>query len=516
MTEIELKFVLDEDGTRRLKSRLKALDLEESTARGRNLRSLYYDTEAHSLRKAGIALRLRKDGRRWLQTVKAGATINGGLLRSREVETAAPGGRLDLALIPELDLRAELEEVIAGAELQVVCETQMKRATSVVTLDSGAKVELAIDAGEIIAGEVKEPFREAELELLEGDVDSLYDLTQVLFPEGGLHLSTMSKSARGYMLAETGKVQSDPLPRNAKAVPLSADMTSEIAARDVLRECFEQISANIDVVLFTDAPEGPHQLRIGLRRLRAAFGMFRPVIGHPEMVRLGAAAKAIGARVGALRDLDVVITDIIDPEQEEHPQEQGFSALRAAIETRRGVVRKELRDYLRSAEAQSFQIDLARFIETRRWLAPEDFEQTARLAQPIRELSGKALGKRWKSCVKHARGIDHLTIDERHELRKELKKLRYTIEFLGPLYPEKKVAIFVKKMKKMQNIFGDLNDLAMAEELLCKSDSPGARNANAQRAVGRVLGARSASAEAAWSRAKGLWHGVAETGPFWK
>ncbi|NDR56554.1 CYTH and CHAD domain-containing protein [Aliiruegeria sabulilitoris] len=516
MTEIELKFVLNEDSIRRLKNRLKGLELNESAARTRTLRSVYYDTPEHSLRKAGTALRMRRDGRRWIQTVKARASINGGLLRAQEVENPAPGGRLDLTKIPVLAVRAEVEEAIAGAELAPVCETQMKRVTSVLMLENGARIELAIDSGEIIAGELREPFHEAELELLEGDVDSLYDLTQTLFPDGGLHLSTMSKSERGYMLAATGRAQTEPLPRNACTVPLGAEMTSEIAARDVLRECFEQISANIEVVLFTDAPEGPHQLRIGLRRLRAAFGMFKPVIGHPELMRLNEEAKLVGAQVGALRDLDVVITDIIDPEHEAHPHEQGFNALRSAIEARREAVREELREYLRSERAQSFQIDLARFIETRRWLTPEDFEQTARLAQPIRALSCKALGKRWKSCVKHARGIDHLTIDERHELRKELKKLRYTIEFLGPLYSAKKVARFVKTMKKMQNIFGDLNDLAMAEELLCQNDSPGARNANAQRAVGWVLGARSVKAEAAWAHARGLWRDVTVTGPFWR
>ncbi|RYH07689.1 CYTH and CHAD domain-containing protein [Tropicimonas sp. IMCC6043] len=515
MTEIELKFVLDEDGVRRLKGRMKALGLNRHAPRTRSLHSIYYDTADHALRRAGIALRLRKDGRRWVQTVKAGATINGGLLRAREVETPAAGGRLDLMNIPVQAVRAEVEEAIGGAELSPVCETRMKRAASLLELDGGARVELSIDTGEIVAGGLSEPFSEAELELFEGDLDALYDLTQTLFPEGGLHLSTIAKSTRGYMLAETGRIETDPQPRTAREVPLDDEMTSEIAARDVLRECFEQIAANVDVVLSTDAPEGPHQLRIGLRRLRAAFGIFRPVIGHPEMARLNTAAREVGARVGALRDLDVVIADIIAPEFEAHPHEQGFAALRAAIEARRETVRATLRDYLRSAEVQSFQIDLARFIETRRWLTPEDFEQTARLARPIRSHADNALAKRWKSCVKHARGIDHLTVGERHELRKELKKLRYSIEFLGPLYSPKKVARFVKRLKKLQTIFGDLNDLAMAEHLLCQADSPGAQDADAQRAVGRLLGARSATAESAWSHAKALWHGVVETGPFW-
>ena len=289
---------------KRLRSSLKQLQLAESGVHSRNLRSVYYDTEDHRLHEAGIALRMRRDGRLWIQTVKSDVTLNGGLMRTREVEQHAPGGRLDLSLIPDLALRLQIEETVGDGELAPVCETQMKRSASTLTMENGSKVELAIDTGEIVAGEVSAPFREAELELKEGDVDSLYDLTSRLFPEGGLHLSTLPKSARGYILAETGTIETEVAPRNAYGVPLTSEMTSEIAARDVLRECFEQISANVDVVLDTTVPEGPHQLRIGLRRLRSAFGIFRPIIGHPELQRLNEEAKFIGSEVGALRDLD--------------------------------------------------------------------------------------------------------------------------------------------------------------------------------------------------------------------
>ncbi|WP_116133859.1 CYTH and CHAD domain-containing protein [Tropicimonas sp. IMCC34043] len=515
MTEIELKFVLDEDSARRLKTRLKSLGLAAGTTQTRTLRSVYFDTPDYRLRQAGTALRLRRDGRRWLQTIKSNATLSGGLQRSDEVETPAPGGRIDLTRIPEPALRAEIEAAVNGCELLPVCETVMKRAASMLTLPGGARVELSIDIGEIIAGDQKRPFREAELELIEGEVDALYNLTGQLFPDGGLHLSTLSKSARGFMLAETGQVEADPLPRNARDVPLSPAMTSEIAARDVLRECFDQIATNVDLVCATDAPEGPHQLRIGLRRLRSAFWIFRPIIGHPELTRLNDEARHLGAEVGALRDLDVVITDLVDPAALEHPAEPGFAALRSAVETRREAVRDELRRALVAPRTQAFQIDLACFIETRRWLAPEDFNQTARLALPIRAHADAALAKCWKSVRKRAAGIDHLSIEQRHELRKELKKLRYTIEFLGPLYAPKAVDEFVRRLKKLQTVFGDLNDLAMAEAMLCKADSPGARNAAAQRAVGWLLGTRSAHAETAWCHARELWNGLATRKPFW-
>ena len=516
MTEIELKFVLDEEHVGRLKRKLRALNPDQGAARTRNLRSIYFDTADHRLRRAGTALRLRRDGRRWVQTVKTGTTLIGGLLRAQEVEVPAPGGKLDFARIPVAAVRDAVEQTIGEAALHPVCETRMKRMTRLITLESGAKIEVAIDSGEIVAGEAGVPFHEAELELIEGDLDALYDLTQALFPTGGLRLSTLPKSARGYMLAETGKAETDPVPRLARGVPLRPEMTSEIAARDVLRECFEQVSANIEVILARDAHEGPHQLRIGLRRLRAAFGLFRPVIGHADLTRLSGVAQQIGAQVGMLRDLDVVIADIIDPEHAAHPQEAGFPKLRSAIELRREAVRGELREFLASAEVQSFQIDLARFIETRRWLASQDFDQTARLAKPVRALADKALSKRWKSCVAHARNIDHLNIVERHELRKELKKLRYSVEFLGPLYKSRQVSAFVRSLKRMQDLFGDLNDLAMAEALLCRPDSPGAGDPDAQRAVGWVLGARTARAEAAWAHARELWASLTDTGCFWR
>ena len=92
MTETELKFVLDEQGVRRLQARMNALQLNESAVRTRTLRTKYFDTAAHDLRQAGTALRLRHDKDGWVQTVKARVSINGGLLRAQEIEVPTPDG----------------------------------------------------------------------------------------------------------------------------------------------------------------------------------------------------------------------------------------------------------------------------------------------------------------------------------------------------------------------------------------------------------------------------------------
>ena len=101
MSEIELKFLLDELTPSDLWARVKASKLASSGPRTRTLRSIYLDTPEHALKKAGIALRLRRDGRRWIQTVKTKAELHGGLSQVGEVENPAPGGRLCVEAIPD-------------------------------------------------------------------------------------------------------------------------------------------------------------------------------------------------------------------------------------------------------------------------------------------------------------------------------------------------------------------------------------------------------------------------------
>ena len=302
----------------------------------RTLRSIYLDTPEHALKKAGIALRLRRDGRRWIQTVKTKAELHGGLSQVGEVENPAPGGRLCLEAIPDAEVREEVIHRVDGAPLQPVCETVIRRSASELSLADGTRAELAIDVGEVRARERSAELREVEIELLEGNPGGLFDIAHVLFPDGGLRFSRLSKAARGYLLAEQGRIDPPLAPRNAVAVALDPDQIAEQAARDVLRECLDQIATNVVVVRKLDDPEGPHQLRIGLRRLRSAFSVFSPVLESPEMARLNEEARWLGQEVGRLRDLDVVANDIVRREAGAHPDEPGLPALADALSRQAG------------------------------------------------------------------------------------------------------------------------------------------------------------------------------------
>ncbi|CDX21826.1 putative adenylate cyclase [Mesorhizobium sp. ORS 3324] len=515
MSEVELKFILDEASPSELWARVRASKLAKGSPTTKTLRSIYLDTPDHALKKAGIALRLRRDGRRWVQTVKTGAELHGGLSQVGEVENPAPGGRACPEAIPDASVRDELLQRVNGAPLQPVCETVIKRSASELSLEDGTRAELAVDVGQIRAGGRSADLSEVEIELLEGSPTGLFEIAHVLFPDGGLRFSRLSKAARGYLLAEEGRIDLLLAPRKAEDVAIDPAEIVEHAARTVLRECLDQIATNVVVVRKLDDSEGPHQLRIGLRRLRSVFSVYAPVLESPEMTRLNDEARWIGQEVGKLRDLDVVTNDIVQREAGAHPDEPGLAALSSALSQQATQVRQRLRELLAGARVQAFLIDLTRFVETRGWLVPQDFGQTERLAEPVTKLAGQALGKRWKRVRKRARGIETLDTAQRHRLRKELKKLRYSVEFFSSLYQSKQVDPLLKRLKKLQTVFGDLNDAATAKALLPGTDAS-ASDPAAQRAIGWTIGASQARAEHGWGGAKARWRKLKETRPFWK
>lgn len=514
MIETELKISLDAAGEARLERHPGLKAMRAAPRRIQQLVSVYYDTPDHALAAAGIALRLRKDGRRWLQTVKRPAEdqSSAGLFANRELEQPAPGGRL--VLTGADPAFAAIAAARGDAPLAPVFETRVRRIVERLSAPGGGEVELAIDRGEIVAGDRSEPILEAELELISGDVGAVFALARSLFREGPVRLAATNKSARGYALARNDPPPDGPQPRMSGKLDYAPEASTESVARDVLRDCFAQIAQNLALVAESDMSEGPHQLRVGLRRLRTALGLFEPYLGGTQVGTLNDVARDLGRVVSGLRDLDVLVGDV------ENLAEAGLDlgardVLIAVLDQRRGVLRAEVRRALAAPEVPEFLFDLGRFIEARGWLVPADFSQSARLATPIAQAAPALLAKRYRKARKLARGLEELDHDALHALRKELKKLRYGAEMLSPIYPGRKVADYLKRLKDLQDSFGSLTDAAMAEGLLTGPDAPGRDSPEAQRAVGWVLGCLSVTVRDDRPKIFERWRALTEARAFW-
>jgi triphosphatase len=253
--------------------------------------------------------------------------------------------------------------------------------------------------------------------------------------------------------------------RNRTVSDVKRSFTSERGAAIWIAACVTQIEAGVQRTLSSDDLEGPHEVRIGLRKLRAALGLFRPAIDAPRSRELSEQAKWLGQEVGKTRDLEVVLYQIFEPALGNDGDTGRRHPFLRVFRSRADSERGRLRDLLGGERVQQFLAGISAYVTHRGWLLPDDITQTERLAMPLGELARLALRDRWKKTVRKAKHLEHQSVRQSHELRKEMKKLRYSIEFLAPLYPARRVSPFVNRLKALQTDYGDWNDAAIAKRL---------------------------------------------------
>lgn len=461
--EIELKLNLAPQDALRL-GRLEVVRRRvQGRARTRRLVSTYFDTPDLRLRAAGVALRVRHVGRTRLLCVKAQQTSTGGALVRREWEGRVPSDVPAVASIGDPELRDAVDRV-AGAPLVPLFTTALSRTSRVLQLD-GAVAVLDVDSGAVHLGTADgggptDPVCEAELELREGDPAALFEFARELADAVDVRLSTDTKAARGFRLLDGRR----PEPVKAAALELSRDETVEQVLGRVVDTCLGQVVANQDPLLRNDDPEGVHQMRVGLRRLRSAFTLFRSVVPDEQRDAMVGEVRWLTAELGRSRDADVQAAEIVGPVAARMPGDPAFAHLLDLLAREREDGRVAARAAVASRRFTDLVLDVSAWMARRRWRDQPLTEDAARLFQPVTDLACALLAQRHKKVVKRARRFAELSTPERHELRKDVKKLRYACEFFRSLYPRKRVTAYAKRLSALQDALGYLNDVAVAQE----------------------------------------------------
>ena len=505
--EFELKLALSEDDFDRLIAhpRLSEPQLGRSE---KVLKSIYYDTPDLRLRDLGITLRVRNNGEGFVQTIKAECRFENGVSNPIEVEAHVDSPEPDLERISDKSLRRKLSNAVNGSSLAQAFQTVVTR-TSYKLETGDSLVELALDRGEARAKRRKTPIREAELELIKGDPGVLLGLCQELFAGHAVHLSPMTKAERGYrLLLRTPDARPEITPAKAKQPDIKSGQSCGAAFGQIFRSAAAQIIDNRTVVLETDQAEGAHQLRVGLTRLRAAHRALNPRLDSPAFHHLEDDARTIARAVGELRDADVLIEDIYAPVAGAAPVQQGFDALHHALQSHRTAKQGSARECLRGGPWSRLLLSLA--------LWPAMLETNPSLQeQSIEDYAKQALRKRWKKVAKCGRAIESLEPEEKHKMRRSLKKLRYMIEFFAPIFQSKDVKPFVKQLKALQDVFGYVNDVRMAEQIRTIAVEHG-EGPDCAVAAGIVLGTHEERAAEAWTHAKEEWQRLKSRDRFWR
>jgi inorganic triphosphatase YgiF len=448
--EIELKLAVPA-GSAKAISQHPAL--RKSRAQQRHEVSTYFDTPDLALAQRGLMLRVRHTGDQYVQTLKADAH-HGAVADRAEWEWKLTDNAPNLAL---LETTPVAEVLPPRQEVEPVFITEVDRTIRTLTLDDGTVAEAAWDEGAIVAGKRRQPISELELELKDGDPAALLRFAVKLHEDVSFTIASESKAARGYRL----RSDEPPDARKADAVVLRKQTGATEALRHIVTTGLGHLVMNQPAGLAGDA-EGVHQMRVAVRRLRAALMLFKPHLEPLATARFEAALRHSGRIFGEARDWDVFCLQIL-PEVRGVAGAAGWSDLleHPALERRRAAHR-DFAEELRRPPLTALVLGLAAWAEQARTtpgLIGDD-----ELQRPIEDLCPQLLDRLARKVDKRGRHIDRSDTD-RHALRKSLKKLRYAIDYVQSLYPHKVVKPYLRACKKLQQALGDINDTVAATAL---------------------------------------------------
>ena len=513
--EIEIKLSGRPDDLARLQRSEVLKQFAAGPAETEHLSTVYYDTPNLGLSRAGLSLRVRKKGRAYIQTLKTQG-VGAFSARRGEWECPLPSASPDLRLIADESLRERVEAIAAENPVEPKIETDIKRTRRRLKTKFGDEIELALDSGEIRTlanGKVAMPVSEIELELLKGSPNSLFDVARVLADEAPLTVSVESKAERGLRALEGRDISA----HKAGLLFYAPDATAEEAFRATLLHCLRHIARNVPAVEARD-PEGVHQLRVGLRRLRAALVAFGDVFYVEALHPLRERAKALARQLSPTRDLDVFGDDLLPEVEQAVLEEPGLARLRELLEEDRTAKWDDAVACVHSEEFTGFLIDLAAAAEARIWHDHAAPEKLVEMVEPATQVARRILDKRLSKAKKHAKHLEAMSADDRHELRIQMKKLRYSADFYAPLYDRKEVAPFLKQLSELQDIFGGMNDAEMARKIvkdLVKAGGEAERD-DLHAAANLVAGWHTGRAELNFKKAQKRWKKFAKTKLFWR
>ena len=504
--EIELKLLAPRDLLEKLSEMPVIVQHARNRGVVRRLETVYYDTPERALFQHGMSLRVRRSGKHFIQTLKLRPDVGRPLAR-RQWETPVDGMAPDLARLPAAEIGDPMT-TLAPDGLVPAFATKVRRHARQLDLPD-ASVEIAFDLGTIEAGTREEVLSEIELELKSGNAAALFDLGTQLLDAAPLQLGTRSKAERGYALAF------DIVQPAVKAAPVN--ITAEYAVDDVIAllcgACWHHLLSNHAVAKQGSDPEGVHQMRIALRRLRTICSLFRHKIPSPSFEAISSEAKWLMRELGQTRDWDVFAATIVSRVATTTP-EVDFSGLREAIERQRVFSYDRLQTVLDDPRSNRFLLSLGHWVERRGWRNDIDSDALAILSQPMQSLAGKILARLQRKALARGAHFRQLDTAALHGLRIELKKLRYAAEFFLPLHATHASARrYVARLARLQKSLGHVCDIASIRRLLTslrQDDQPALHLA-----IGTVTGWQTCDAMAAAKTLRKRWRRFKATPAFW-
>jgi len=475
--ELEAKLLVARESDLRAIARLSAIGPYPVRVRDAvRLHSLYLDTADLTLAAHGVALRLRRQGGRWEATAKWAGQVDEAVHERPELTVPLDRVPTTPFVLPDGPLRVHLVALVAGRPLKPILISDIYRrrfdiAPAGVPDSAQPLAELALDRVHLRAPTApaeaprEQAYLEVEVERLHGERRDIRRIAHLLERAFNLTPSKESKFARGLVLVY-GSV-----PAMSDARVLAQDPV-EAAAHKIVGRHLRRLRAHDPGARLGEDTEALHNMRVAVRRLRAAVRAL--AAGLPPRLEkyLAEELRWLGQITGGVRDLDVQLANLRQYSATlPAGHRAGLVTLRTFMESERARRRTELLAGLDSRRYFNLLLRMEALVLGRSRPRLGDAAAQEAIAGAGRQGIKRAL----RRLLKRGDQIEGApTPEDLHALRIRAKRLRYLLEFLDDVIgkPGRRL---VKRLVRLQDLLGAYHDAVVAADFVRQYvEGPGA------------------------------------------
>jgi triphosphatase len=232
--------------------------------------------------------------------------------------------------------------------------------------------------------------------------------------------------------------------------------------------CLDHTAANDRAVRKGDT-ERVHQMRVGLRRLRAAISIFKDLLPGSETEAVKSELEWLTEQLGPARDFNVLLEQRVNKERRVPPIGGEIDLLESDLQARRDAGLQKAKAAVDGDRYRALGLRTALLVTNGEWSKSAEPLAIACRERPVVEFAAEILDKRAKKISKKVEDVEGLDARQRHKLRIAVKKVRYACEFFAGLFDSRKQTNVRKRLagilKSLQGSLGTLNDIEVHKRL---------------------------------------------------
>ena len=366
-----------------------------------------------------------------------------------------------LSAIPPGELQSLVSGVIRRARLGPIARIETTRREQVIEgrRHGTGTVQLSDDTtSSTVEGQSRPSFRQIEIEIGTGPSTSVLEDVAGRLTDAGAIPSNSTKLQLALGHVPKPEVRVKKLRRNATVAEL---------VRFTIAGATMRLIQHDPAVRQGSDPEAVHQARVAIRRLRSDLKTLEPLITPAAVSRFREDLAWLGGLLGAVRDLDVLAHRIEDhAERVPRAEDEARDALVSVCRDDRRVRWLELVEGMGSPR----YINLLEALVTASHEPPVVKRLSNRRARPRFR---KLVRKSWRRTARAVGDLGREPSDPSlHEVRKRAKRARYAAE-LGPDLFGRPARRLAKRLEKVQDTLGELQDAVVAEDYLASLPARG-------------------------------------------